>query len=156
MGFAVGEIGRARQHEAAVGSERRRLRQDPIPVAEAIQERFDNIDYVYDLGPLDINISGCMNACGHHHVGNIGILGVDKKGNEFYQISLGGHSGADENAAAIGQIIGPSFSRDAVPDVIDKILGVFVAQRAGGESFLSCFRRIGIEPFREQVYERAA
>ena len=127
-----------------------------IPVAEAIQQRFDDYDYQYDLGPLDINISGCMNACGHHHVGNIGILGVDKKGSEFYQISLGGHSGADASSAAIAQIIGPSFSREAVPDVIDKILEVFVAQRAGDESFLSCFRRIGIEPFREQVYERAA
>ena len=118
-----------------------------IPVAEAIQQRFDDYDYQYDLGPLDINISGCMNACGHHHVGNIGILGVDKKGSEFYQISLGGHSGADASSAAIAQIIGPSFSREAVPEVIDKILEVFVDQRAGDESFLSCFRRIGIEPF---------
>lgn len=127
-----------------------------IPVAEAIQQRFDDYDYQFDLGALDINISGCMNACGHHHVGHIGILGVDKKGNEFYQISLGGHSGAGGDAASIGQIIGPSFSRDAVPEVVDKILGVFINQRAGAESFLACFRRIGIEPFREQVYERAA
>ncbi len=127
-----------------------------IPVAEAIQRRFDDIDYQYDLGELDINISGCMNACGHHHVGHIGILGVDKKGAEFYQISLGGHSGENGLDAALGQIIGPSFSRAAVPDVIENILDVFVANRHDNEPFLSCFRRIGIEPFREQVYERAA
>lgn len=127
-----------------------------IPVAEAIQRRFDDYDYQFDLGNLDLNISGCMNACGHHHVGHIGILGVDKKGAEFYQISLGGHSGSHGLEASLGQIIGPSFSRVAVPDIIDRILNVFIARRLEEESFLHCFRRIGIEPFREQVYERAA
>lgn len=127
-----------------------------IPLAEAIQRRFDDYDYQYDLGSLDINISGCMNACGHHHVGHIGILGVDKKGAEFYQISLGGHSGEHGLAASLGQIIGPSFSRATVPDVIARILDVFVAQRVGEETFLGCFRRIGMEPFKQQVYERAA
>jgi len=127
-----------------------------IPLAEAIQRRFDDYDYEYDLGSLDINISGCMNACGHHHVGHIGILGVDKKGAEFYQISLGGHSGEHGLAASLGQIIGPSFSRATVPDVIARILDVFVAQRVGEETFLGCFRRIGMEPFKQQVYERAA
>ena len=127
-----------------------------IPVAEEIQLRFDDYDYLHDLGELDINISGCMNACGHHHVGHIGILGVDKKGAEFYQISLGGHSGADATDASLGQIIGPSISRALVPEIVAKILDVFVASRHESEPFLHCFRRIGIEPFKEQVYERAA
>jgi len=127
-----------------------------IPVAEAIQLQFSDYDYLHDLGELDVNISGCMNACGHHHVGHIGILGVDKKGAEYYQISLGGHSGAGGTEASIGQIIGPSVSRAMVPEIIAKILDVFVANRHEGESFLHCFRRIGIEPFKEQVYERAA
>ena len=127
-----------------------------IPVAEEIQLRFDDYDYLHDLGELDINISGCMNACGHHHVGHIGILGVDKKGAEFYQISLGGHSGAGATDASLGQIIGPSISRALVPEIVAKILDVFVASRHESEPFLHCFRRIGIEPFKEQVYERAA
>ena len=126
------------------------------PVAEEIQLRFDDYDYLHDLGELDINISGCMNACGHHHVGHIGILGVDKKGAEFYQISLGGHSGAGATDASLGQIIGPSISRALVPEIVAKILDVFVASRHESEPFLHCFRRIGIEPFKEQVYERAA
>ncbi|MEM9623393.1 MAG: nitrite/sulfite reductase, partial [Pseudomonadota bacterium] len=128
-----------------------------IPVAEAIQRRFDNYDYLHDLGDLDINISGCMNACGHHHVGHIGILGVDKKGQEFYQISLGGHSGHSGQAASLGQIVGPSFAREEVTDVIDTVLNVYLEQRLSGdaeqqESFLSCFQRIGMEPFKERVY----
>ncbi len=120
-----------------------------IPVAEAIQRKFDDIDYVYDLGPLDLNISGCMNACGHHHVGHIGILGVDKKGAEFYQISLGGNQGKD---ASLGDILGPSFSQADVPDVIEKILQTYVDNRQEGELFLGTFRRIGLEPFKERVY----
>ena len=120
-----------------------------IPIAEAIQRRFDDYDYLHDLGPLDVNISGCMNACGHHHVGNIGILGVDKKGEEFYQISLGGHGGND---ASIGQIIGPSVSRDEVPDVMARILDAYVELRIADESFLHCYRRVGIEPFKERIY----
>jgi sulfite reductase (NADPH) hemoprotein beta-component len=120
-----------------------------IPVAEAIQRRFDDYDYLHDLGPLDLNISGCMNACGHHHVGNIGILGVDKKGEEFYQISIGGHAG---NGASLGDIVGPSVSRAEVPDVIERILETYVSLRLEGETFLSCYRRIGIEPFKERIY----
>ncbi len=123
-----------------------------IPVAEAIQRRFDDYDYVHDLGELDINISGCMNACGHHHVGNIGILGVDKKGQEFYQISLGGHSGHSGHQASLGQIVGPSFAREEVCDVLATILDVFVEHRIEDESFLSCFQRIGIDPFKERIY----
>ena len=127
-----------------------------IPVAEAIQLQFDDYDYQHDLGELDINISGCMNACGHHHVGHIGILGVDKKGAEYYQISLGGHQGAGGTAASLGQIIGPSISRELVPQIMSRIFDVYVSNRHQDESFLHCFRRIGIEPFKEQVYERAA
>ena len=124
-----------------------------IPVAEAIQQQLEDYDYLHDLGELDINISGCMNACGHHHVGHIGILGVDKKGREFYQVSIGGHSGA---GASIGQIMGPSFSRAEVPDVIGDILDVYLAYRIEDESFLHCFRRIGMAPFKERAYAKAA
>ena len=120
-----------------------------IPVAQAIQERFSDIDYLYDLGPLELNISGCMNACGHHHVGNIGILGVDKKGEEWYQISLGGAQGND---ASLGKILGPSFDRESVPDVIDKILQVYVGERVEGEQFVETYQRIGLKPFKERVY----
>ena len=120
-----------------------------IPVAEAIQRRFDDLDYLFDLGELDLNISGCMNACGHHHIGHIGILGVDKKGAEFYQVSLGGSSGRD---ASLGQILGPSFAQDDMPDVIEKIVGVYLAQRTQDERFIDTFRRIGIDPFKERVY----
>jgi len=126
-----------------------------IPVAEAIQRTFDDYDYQHDLGALDINISGCMNACGHHHVGHIGILGVDKKGSEFYQISLGGHSGQYGEASSLGRIIGPSFSRADVTNVLRTIFDVFVELRQAEESFLACFRRIGIEPFKERVYVKA-
>jgi len=120
-----------------------------IPIAESIQRRFDNLDYLFDLGNIDLNISGCMNACGHHHVGHIGILGVDKKGAEFYQVSLGGSSGRD---ASLGQILGPSFAQDSMPDVIEKIINVYVEQRTEDEQFIDTFRRIGIDPFKERVY----
>ncbi|MBA1263947.1 nitrite/sulfite reductase [Stutzerimonas stutzeri] len=120
-----------------------------IPIAEAIQRRFEDLDYLFDIGDLDLNISGCMNACGHHHVGHIGILGVDKKGAEFYQVSLGGSSGRN---ASLGQILGPSFAQDAMPDVIEKLIGVYVEQRTEDEQFLDTYRRIGIDPFKERVY----
>lgn len=120
-----------------------------IPVAEAIQLRFDDLDYLHDLGEIDLNISGCMNACGHHHVGNIGVLGVDKKGEEFYQISLGGNAG--ENTS-LGKILGPSFARDQMPDTIAKILDFYVAKRSEGETFLETYRRIGHDPFKEAIY----
>lgn len=120
-----------------------------IPVAEAIQRRFDDLDYLFDLGELDLNISGCMNACGHHHIGHIGILGVDKKGAEFYQVSLGGSSSRD---ASLGQILGPSFAQDDMPNVIEKIIGVYLEKRSEDERFIDTFRRIGIDPFKERVY----
>lgn len=120
-----------------------------IPVAEAIQRKFDDLDYVYDLGDLELNISGCMNACGHHHIGHIGILGVDKKGQEWYQIQLGGSASSD---AALGKVLGPSLSRDAVVDGIEKLLDVYVENRLEQESFLGTYQRIGMEKFKERVY----
>ena len=121
-----------------------------IPVAEAIQRRFDDLDYLHDIGELDLNISGCMNACGHHHVGHIGILGVDKQGAEFYQISIGGAQGND---AALGKVLGPSVPQAEVPDVIEKLIDLYLAHRDSEEErFVDLVRRIGIEPFREHVY----
>lgn len=123
-----------------------------IPVAEAIQRSFDDLDYLYDMGNVELNISGCMNACGHHHIGHIGILGVDKKGEEFYQVQLGGSQGND---AALGKVLGPSFSRADMPMVIKKIFQVYVDKRLEGEEFIETYRRIGISPFKESVYAKA-
>jgi len=126
-----------------------------IPVAQAIQERFDHLDYLYDIGELDLNISGCMNSCGHHHVGHIGILGVDKGGEEWYQISIGGNQGLTRPGApaALGKVIGPSFAREQIPDVIEKLIGVYLDQRESEEErFIDVVWRTGIEPFKEHVY----
>ena len=120
-----------------------------VPVAEGIQRRFDDMDYVHDLGPLDINISGCMNACGHHHIGHIGILGVDKKGKEFYQITLGGRG---DKLSRIGEKMGPSFESHEVTDVIEKIINTYVDRRLENEPFIDTYERIGMEPFKEHVY----
>ena len=121
-----------------------------IPVAEAIQRRFDDLDYLHDIGELDLNISGCMNACGHHHVGHIGILGVDKQGAEFYQISIGGAQGND---ASLGKVLGPSVSQAEMPDVIEKLIDLYLARRdSEAERFIDVVRRIGMEPFKEHVY----
>ncbi len=123
-----------------------------IPIAEAIQRQFEDLDYVYDLGDIDLNISGCMNACGHHHVGHIGILGVDKSGKEFYQVQLGGSA---SNDASLGDVLGPSFGADDMPAVIQKIVDVFVANRTAEELFIDTYRRIGAAPFKEKVYAKA-
>jgi len=123
-----------------------------IPLADNIARKFSADDLV-DLGNLDLNISGCMNACGHHHVGNIGILGVDKKGAEFYQISIGGSGG---NNSQIAQILGPSFAQDEVPSVIKKIVNVYLANRLQDENFLTTVKRIGSTPFKEKIYEKSA
>ena len=123
-----------------------------IPVAQALQERVDALDYQHDLGPLELNISGCMNACGHHHVGHIGILGVDKKGEEFYQICIGG---SQAGRPKVAKILGPSFSRADVPDVIEKLLARYIDLREESESFLDVVERAGIEPFKEAVYGQA-
>jgi sulfite reductase (NADPH) hemoprotein beta-component len=120
-----------------------------IPIAEAIAERFDNLDFQHDIGDINLNISGCINACGHHHIGNIGILGVDKDGAEWYQVSIGGAQGND---SSIGKIIGPSFSAHQMPAVIDRILQVYVRDRIEDERFIDTARRIGVAPFKDHVY----
>jgi len=124
-----------------------------IPIAEAIQRRFDDLDYLHDIGELDLNISGCMNACGHHHVGHIGILGVDKNGAEWYQVSIGGSQGND---AALGKVIGPSFAAHQMPDVISRLIDTYIDNRHEDEAFVDTVHRIGIEPFKERVYAAAA
>ncbi len=121
-----------------------------IPVAQAIQRRFDDLDYLHDIGELDLNISGCVNSCGHHHIGHIGVLGVDKKGEEFYQISIGGAQGVH---ASLGTVIGPAFAQDQVPDIVEKLVQVYLEEREGEEErFIDTVRRIGIEPFKDYVY----
>jgi sulfite reductase (NADPH) hemoprotein beta-component len=120
-----------------------------LPVAAAIHQRFEDADYLYDLGPIDLNISGCMNACGHHHIGHIGILGVDKKGEEFFQVSVGGRQG---NSAKIGTILGPSFSASDIPEVIQKLLDTYLKHRQPEELFIETCDRIGVAPFKEAVY----
>jgi sulfite reductase (NADPH) hemoprotein beta-component len=123
-----------------------------IPVAAAIQQRFDDLDYLFDLGPLELNISGCVNACGHHHIGHIGILGVDKNSEEWYQVTLGGREG---QRAALGKVIGPSFAAAQIPGVIEKLLAAYVAIRHEGEIFIDTLERIGAEPFKAAVYGEA-
>ncbi|MCX7628295.1 MAG: nitrite/sulfite reductase [Methylophilaceae bacterium] len=124
-----------------------------IPIARAIQEKFDDLDYLYDIGDLDLNISGCMNSCGHHHVAHIGVLGVDKDGAEWYQITLGGSQGND---AAIGTVIGPAFAAEEVPGVVQKLIETYVAERLEGERFIDTVRRVGIAPFKANVYAKEA
>jgi sulfite reductase (NADPH) hemoprotein beta-component len=120
-----------------------------IPVAQRITERFSDLERQHDIGGLKIKISGCINACGHHHVGHIGLLGVDKKGEEFYQITLGGS--ADENTA-IGKIVGPAFSYDDVVDAVEQIIDTYVEMRSDGEEFNDTYRRVGMAPFKEKLY----
>ncbi len=118
-------------------------------MAQRITERFADLRRQHEIGDLKIKISGCINACGHHHVGHIGILGVDKKGEEFYQITLGGS--ADEDAA-IGKIIGPAFSYDEVVDAIENIIATYLDLRERGETFNDSLARLGFQPFKERLY----
>ena len=120
-----------------------------IPIAQDISRRFDSLQRLHEIGPITLNISGCINACGHHHVGNIGILGVDKKGEEFFQITLGG--AADENAA-LGAIVGPSVSGDRVADAVESIIETYLVTREGDETFIDTYRRVGLAPFKENLY----
>jgi sulfite reductase (NADPH) hemoprotein beta-component len=120
-----------------------------IPIAEAVQNKFDDLDYLHDIGEIAINISGCMNSCGHHHVAAIGILGVDKGGEEWYQITLGGQQG---NSTSIGKVIGPSFYAVEVPDVIEALINVYLEQRTPQERFIDTVQRIGAEPFKTRAY----
>ncbi len=122
-----------------------------IPIAHQINRKFADMDYLHDIGEIKLKMSGCMNACGHHHVGHIGILGVDKKGLEFYQLTLGGSS---ENDAALGDRLGPAIEKEKVADTIEKILQVYVEQRIEAERFLDTYKRIGIGPFKERVYRQ--
>lgn len=124
-----------------------------IPVADDLHREFDDLDYLYDLGDIDLNISGCMNACGHHHIGHIGILGVDKRGEEFYQVQLGGSQKYD---AKLAKVLGPSFAREEVTGVVRKIIETYVDARQDGEAFLATYERIGLSPFKERVYAKAS
>ncbi len=123
-----------------------------IPVAQLLSERFADLKRQYDIGPLTLNISGCINACGHHHVGAIGILGVDKKGEEFYQITLGGSAGND---ATIGDIVGPAVPYDDVTDVVERIIRIYLSLRQTGENFLQTYRRAGMAPFKDALHAAA-
>ncbi len=120
-----------------------------IPIAKSIQAQFDDLDYLHDIGEIEINISGCMNACGHHHVGHIGILGVDKDDEEWYQVSIGGKKGND---ASLGKVIGRAFAADEMPSVVQKLIEVYVKERTDEETFIDTVRRIGAAPFKAHVY----
>jgi sulfite reductase (NADPH) hemoprotein beta-component len=120
-----------------------------LGVAQQIQQRFDDLDYLYDLGDIEIKMSGCMNACGHHHVGHIGILGVDKHGEEWYQITLGG---SVNGFTALGEVIGPSVAKNEVAATIERIVEVYRLQRHDGERFVDMVHRVGIQPFKERAY----
>lgn len=120
-----------------------------IPVARRIGERFKDLDRQHDIGDIRIKISGCINACGHHHVGHIGLLGVDRRGEEYYQITLGGHAGAD---SSVGEIIGPAFSSGDIVDAVETIINTYVCIRQEKENFLETWRRVGKTPFKEKLY----
>ncbi|HSG63717.1 MAG TPA: nitrite/sulfite reductase, partial [Gammaproteobacteria bacterium] len=121
-----------------------------IPIAHQINERFDDLDHLYDLGDIELKMSGCMNACGHHHVGHIGILGVDKSGEEWYQITIGGSASGEH--ASLGAVIGPSVPRSEVAATIERILEVYLEHRDEEERFIDTVRRIGVAPFKGRVY----
>ena len=132
-----------------------------IPVAAAVQQRFDDLDYLFDLGPLALKLSGCVNACGHHHIGHIGILGVDKNNEEWYQVTLGGREAGDGLGqggapAALGKVIGPAFAAGQIPDVIQRLLEAYLAARHEGEIFIDTLERVGLEPFKARVSGGAA
>ena len=124
-----------------------------IPIAQKIATRFADLDRQHEIGELKIKISGCINACGHHHAGHIGILGVDKKGVEFYQLLLGG-SGAED--ASIGEILGPGFTEFEIADAVERVVHVYLQARQPGERFLDTTRRIGIAPFKEAAFQKEA
>jgi sulfite reductase (NADPH) hemoprotein beta-component len=120
-----------------------------IPIAAAVTERFEDLDLQHDIGDLDLHISGCMNSCGHHHSGHIGILGVDKDGSEWYQVTLGGSDGSLRGGAAVpGKVVGPAFAADEVPDAVEALVEVYRRQRRDDERFIDTVRRLGVQPFR--------
>jgi sulfite reductase (NADPH) hemoprotein beta-component len=149
-GLAAANIGRAGDIIACPGLDYCSLATArSIPVAQALSRRLADLDQRCDIGPLRINISGCINACGHHHVGHIGILGLDKKGEEYYQITLGGSSAED---ASIGTILGPGFAGEDVPEAVERIINTYLVLRRDGETFLATCRRVGVTPFKEALY----
>jgi sulfite reductase (NADPH) hemoprotein beta-component len=153
LGFATPNIGLLTNIIACPGGDFCSLANArSLPVAAQIQALFEDLDYVHDLGPIDLNISGCINACGHHHVGHIGILGVDKDNQEFYQVTLGGAQG---NSASLGKVIGPSFSAGEIAVAVERIIETFVEQRSDEEYFIDTVRRVGIEPFKNRAYGKS-
>ncbi|HYX63180.1 MAG TPA: nitrite/sulfite reductase [Burkholderiales bacterium] len=129
-----------------------------LPVAEAIQRRFDDLDYLFDIGEIDLNISGCINACGQHHIGHIGILGVDKNGEECYQIELGGNQGEMRPGVgpSLGRVLGPSFARAELPEAVERLIECYLEHRdSESERFIDVVQRIGVQPFKERLYADA-
>ncbi len=123
-----------------------------LNIAQQINDAFDDVDYLYDIGDIRLNMSGCINACAHHHVGHIGILGVDKKGEDWYQITIGGSSRED---AQLGKVLGRAVAADEVADTLKRLLEVYVDIRREDERFIDCVRRVGVEPFKEGAYATA-
>jgi sulfite reductase (NADPH) hemoprotein beta-component len=120
-----------------------------LPIAQALLARYQDLDELHDLGEIDLHISGCINSCGHHHSGHIGILGVDKDGQEWYQVTLGGSDGTRLSGEAVpGKVIGPSFAADEMTDVIEALIDTYRVQRQSVETFVQTFKRVGIEPFK--------
>ena len=123
-----------------------------IPLAEELTQRYADIDELCDIGHIDLHISGCINSCGHHHSGHIGILGVDKDGKEWYQVSLGGSDGSTISGASVpGKVIGPSFASDEVADVVESVIDTYLAQRSPAELFIDTVKRVGLEPFKRSA-----
>jgi len=122
-----------------------------IPISQRISERFSDLESQHDIGPLDIRISGCINACGHHHAGHIGILGVDKKGEERYQLTLGGQGNGE---SAVGKIVGPGFDEDGIVDAVENVISTYLNVRSAGEPFSETLERTGHAPFKERLYDR--
>ena len=151
LGFARANIGLLTDMIACPGGDFCALANArSIPIAESIALRYQDLDELFDLGEIDLHISGCMNSCGHHHSGHIGVLGVDKDGREWYQVSLGGSDGSTLSGAAVpGKVIGPSFAASEVADVVEALLDTYRAQRLSGETFIATVRRVGLAPFKE-------
>lgn len=153
LGFATPNIGLLTDVICCPGSDFCSLANArSIPLAQAVSRRFEDFDFQHDIGDIELNISGCINACGHHHVGHIGILGVDKNGEDRYQVSIGGQQG---NGLRLGQVIGSSFSAAETPEVIASLLDQYVRERHEGERFVDTVHRLGVQPFKEHVYRTA-
>ncbi|MEI6203281.1 MAG: nitrite/sulfite reductase, partial [Enhydrobacter sp.] len=151
LGFAEANVGKITDIIACPGLDYCALANArSIPVAQSISNHFSNLARQHDIGDLKIKISGCINACGHHHVGHIGILGVDKNGVELYQVSLGGD--VDFGKTSLGEIIGPAVGADEIVEAVDALVATYLERRSEGERFVETYRRIGVEPFKERVY----